>query len=114
MQGREPDPEGNRNSLENLSSGGLKITEVTPNGRLTRVQQDAFIDPDHKVEYTYPELRDPLTGAGFEIATAKGLNLGQRSMATGVFDGDEVAGHSGLLDEIEDCYILCGVAREPV
>ena len=95
-----------------LRPGGHMAID-TPNGRVTRVQQEAFIDPDHKVEYTYLELRDLLTGAGFEITSAKGLNLAQRSVASGVFDADEVAGHSGLFDEIEDCYILCVVARKP-
>lgn len=95
-----------------LRPGG-HIAIDSPNGRVTRIQQEAFIDPDHKVEYTYPELRDLLTGAGFEIASAKGLNLAQRTVATGEFDGDEVAGHSGLFDEIEECYILCVVARKP-
>jgi len=95
-----------------LRPGG-HIAIDTPNGRVTRLQQEAFIDPDHKVEYTYPELRDLLTGAGFAIMSAKGLNLAQRSVATGKFDADEVAGHSGLYDEIEDCYILCVVARKP-
>jgi hypothetical protein len=30
----------------------------------------------------------------------------------GDLDVYEVAGHSGLYDEIEDCYILCVVARQ--
>jgi SAM-dependent methyltransferase len=98
--------------LRILRPGGHMAID-TPNGRVTRIQQDAFIDPDHKVEYTYPELRDLLTGAGFEIVSAKGLNLAQRSVATGEFDADEVAGHSGLFDQIEECYILCVVARKP-
>jgi predicted SAM-dependent methyltransferase len=85
----------------------------TPNARVTRIQQEAFIDPDHKVEYTYPELRDLLEQAGFVIDSARGLNLAQNSVETGVFDGDEVAGHSGLFDEIESCYILCVVAHRP-
>jgi len=85
----------------------------TPNARVTRIQQEGFIDPDHKVEYTYPELRALLTTAGFEIVTAKGLNLGERTVETGVFDADEVAGHSGLFDELESCYILCVVVRKP-
>jgi len=85
----------------------------TPNRRVTRIQQEAFIDPDHKVEYTYPELRDALEEAGFAVVRAHGLNLAQRSVATGVFDPDEVAGHCGLFDEIEDCYILCVVAQKP-
>jgi SAM-dependent methyltransferase len=95
-----------------LRPGGHMAID-TPNGRVTRIQQEAFIDPDHKVEYTYPELRYLLTGAGFEIVRAQGLNLAQRSVASGEFDGDEVAGHSGLFDQIEECYILCVVARKP-
>lgn len=95
-----------------LRPGGHMAID-TPNGRVTRIQQEAFIDPDHKVEYTYPELRELLSGAGFEITSTKGINLAQRSVATGEFDADEVAGYSGLFDEIEDCYILCVVARKP-
>jgi SAM-dependent methyltransferase len=95
-----------------LRPGGHMAID-TPNGRVTRIQQEAFIDPDHKVEYTYPELRELLTGAGFQIESAKGLNLAQRSVATGEFDFDEAAGHAGLFDEIEDCYIMCVVARKP-
>jgi SAM-dependent methyltransferase len=85
----------------------------TPNGRVTRLQQAEFIDPDHKVEYTYPELRALVSGAGFEVVRAQGLNLARRSVEAGRFDLDEVAGHSGLYDAIEDCYILCVVARKP-
>ncbi len=85
----------------------------TPNARITRIQQEAFIDPDHKVEYTYPELQRLLVEAGFEIVSAKGLNLAEATAASGVFDADEVAGHCGLFDQLEDCYILCVVARKP-
>jgi SAM-dependent methyltransferase len=86
----------------------------TPNGRVTRIQQEAFIDPDHKVEYTFPELNERLASNGFELVTAKGLNLAQHSVATGTFDADEVAGNCGLFDQLEECYILCLVARKPV
>src|SRR5438128_9680481 len=46
----------------------------TPNARITRLQQDAFIDPDHDVEYTAAELDAKLGNAGFEIVERKGLN----------------------------------------
>lgn len=86
----------------------------TPNGRVTRLQQEAFIDPDHKVEYTYGELEQLLTETGFEIVDAKGLNYAGRSLSAGRFDADEVAGNPGLYAAIEDCYILCVVTRKPV
>jgi SAM-dependent methyltransferase len=85
----------------------------TPNAAVTRVQQDAFIDPDHKVEYTHPQLAAALIGAGFEVVEAKGLNYAGKSVATGRFDVDEVAGNSGMYAPIEDCYILCYVCRKP-
>jgi hypothetical protein len=85
----------------------------TPNARVTRLQQDHFIDPDHKVEYTNQEMVGALTGAGFEVVEAKGLNYAGRSVANGRFDIDEVAGNTGLYSEIEDCYILSYICRKP-
>jgi SAM-dependent methyltransferase len=85
----------------------------TPNSRITRLQQDAFIDPDHKVEYTWPELAALLSAAGFVMDWKKGLNYAGESVAAGEFDVSEVAGNCGLFDAIEDCYIMAVVARKP-
>jgi len=85
----------------------------TPNGRVTRLQQPDFIDPDHKAEYTWPELQRMLSEAGFETAWAKGLNYAGESLAAGRFDVAEVAGNVGFFDAIEDCYILAVVAAKP-
>jgi SAM-dependent methyltransferase len=85
----------------------------TPNARVTRLQQPEFIDPDHKVEYTFPQLAKLLEVAGFDLVSAKGLNLARRSVEQGRFDLEEVSGYSGLYDALEDCYILCVVARKP-
>jgi SAM-dependent methyltransferase len=85
----------------------------TPNARVTRLQQEAFVDPDHKVEYTHDEVSRTLREAGFQIVEAKGLNYGGHSVASGCFDADEVARNSGLHWAIEDCYILCYVCRKP-
>jgi predicted SAM-dependent methyltransferase len=85
----------------------------TPNARVTRLQQDAFIDPDHKVEYTHREMLAALTDAGLEVVEAKGLNYAGRSVATGRFDIDEVAGNTGMYAANEDCYILCYICRKP-
>ena len=38
-----------------LRPGGYFALD-TPNGRLTRLQQADFIDPDHKIEYTFEQL----------------------------------------------------------
>ena len=81
---------------------------------MTRLQQDAFIDTDHKIEYTHQEMMAILDGAGFDVVETKGLNYAGSSVANGRFDIDEVAGNSGLYAAIEDCYILCYVCRKPV
>ena len=65
------------------------------------------------MEYTYPELAQRLVGTGFAIIDAKGLNYAGRSLASGRFDVDDVAGHWGVYAAVEDCYILCVVARKP-
>ena len=85
----------------------------TPNARVTRVQQDDFVDPDHKVEYTHQQMVEKFERAGLEVVEAKGLNYAGRSVRTGEFSVEEVAQHHGLFTEIEDCYLLAYVARKP-
>jgi predicted SAM-dependent methyltransferase len=109
-------PEEGRKVVEQvyrvLEPGGFFALD-TPNGRVTRIQQPEFIDPDHKVEYTLDELVALVSSAGFEITECKGTNLASQTVATGRFDADEVAGNSGLFSRAEDCYLLCLVARKP-
>jgi SAM-dependent methyltransferase len=95
-----------------LRPGGTFALD-TPNARVTRLASPSFIDPDHKVEYTHPELSKMLTDVGFTIVEAKGLNYAGRSLEAGRFDGDEVASAQGLFAAIEDCYILAYVCRKP-
>lgn len=85
----------------------------TPNGRVTRMMQEAFIDPDHKVEYTWGQLEALLNGAGFDIDRRHGLNWGGVAADTGRFDAHAVAGHPGLHDDVDNCYILAAVCTKP-
>jgi SAM-dependent methyltransferase len=96
-----------------LAPGGFLALD-TPNSRLTRLQQDAFIDPDHKYEYSHREMAALLRGHGFVIEQALGINYGGASVAAGVFDVAEVATERGLFHEIADCYLLSYVCRRPV
>jgi len=85
----------------------------TPNGRITRMQQVAFIDADHEVEYTAAELDRMLRAAGFEIVERRGLNYAGESAARGAFDWNEAAANTGVFSEAEDCYLLAYVCRKP-
>jgi SAM-dependent methyltransferase len=85
----------------------------TPNGRITRLQQAAFVDPDHKVEYTAAELDEKLLAAGFEIRERRGLNFAGEAADRGTFDWDEAARNTGVFAEAEDCYLLAYVCRKP-
>ena len=95
-----------------LRPGGYVAID-TPNGTVTRLMQEDLIDPDHKVEYSWPELRELIEGAGFEVVSESGLNYGGKSVASGKFDLDEVARNWGLHADLEACYILAVVARKP-
>ena len=63
-----------------LRPGGVLALD-TPNANLTRLQQDAFIDPDHKYEYRHNEMAAMLRGNGFVIERAMGINYGGESVA---------------------------------
>ena len=91
-----------------LAPGGHLALD-TPNGRVCRLQQADFIDPDHKVEYTHPQMAAKLADAGFGIHRQHGLNYAGKSVATGVFDLEDTAARRGLYDDLESCYILAYV-----
>lgn len=95
-----------------LRPGGVFALD-TPNARLTRLQQDEFVDPDHKYEYTHRELSGDLAAAGFEIVEAKGLNYGGPIRTREEFSDTEIARRCGVFAEIEDCYVLAYVCRKP-
>jgi SAM-dependent methyltransferase len=95
-----------------LKPGGVLALD-TPNSRLTRLQQEAFIDPDHEYEYAHAEMVAMLRGNGFVVERAQGISYGGESVARGVFDPRELATKRGLYDDIEDCYLLAYVCRRP-
>jgi SAM-dependent methyltransferase len=95
-----------------LRPGGY-IGIDTPNARVTRLQQDEFVDPDHEVEYHLDELRELIEAAGLVVVDCKGANYSGRGLESGRFDLEEVAGNSGLYWDADACYLLCLVAQRP-
>ena len=91
-----------------LRPGGALALD-TPNGAVCRIQQDAFIDPDHEIEYTHGELAAKLERAGFRIVRRHGLNYAGASVDAGRFDITDTARHWGVFDDVERCYILAYV-----
>lgn len=109
-------PEDGQHVLKEVSrilKPGGHIGIDTPNGRVTRLQQEEFVDPDHKVEYRLEELTAMIESAGLVVADCKGANYSGRGLEAGRFDPDEVAGNSGLYWDAAACYLLCLVARKP-
>ncbi len=92
---------------------GASFALDTPNARLTRLQQDEFVDPDHKHEYTHRELSGDLTEAGFEILEAWGLNHAGPITERADFSATAIARSCGLFSAVEDCYVLAYVCRKP-
>jgi SAM-dependent methyltransferase len=96
-----------------LTPGGWFCLD-TPNGPAWRLRSAALMNDDHKIEYGAGEIHSKLVGCGFEVTEAKGLNLMQDAVATGVFDESEASAHPGVFAAIEDCLLLAFVARKPV
>jgi SAM-dependent methyltransferase len=101
-----------RETFRVLVPGGWFCLD-TPNGPLWRLQSEALMNPDHKIEYRADELVAKLERAGFEVAECKGLNLMRRGAAAGVFDEAEASAHPGVFAAAEDCLLLAVVARKP-
>ena len=95
-----------------LRPGGVFALD-TPNAVVTRLQQEQFIDPDHKHEYSHREMVEDLEGHGFEIRDAIGLNYAGRCLEEGAFSVEEIATRRGLYAEIEACYLLAYICRTP-
>jgi hypothetical protein len=98
--------------LRVLRPGGAFALD-TPNGRVCRLQQAAFIDPDHEAEYTVDELGAFLCAAGFEVTDVKGLNYVGGSVRRGSFSAAEAAANRGVYGAADECYLLAMVARKP-
>ncbi len=79
----------------------------TPNGALARIQSpDAFLHPEHKVEYRVDDLAARLRDVGFEIKEIKGICPMPRTVQTGIFDEQELLSNSCLSDDAEICYLF--------
>ena len=101
-----------KESFRVLRPGGIMAID-TPNGLVCRLQQEGFIDPDHKVEYTLEELRDKVTAVGFSVLAERGLNWGGSAVARGEFDPAALAGHRGIYYDAAGCYLLAVLLQKP-
>jgi len=77
----------------------------TPNAILARIQSpDAFIHPEHKVEYRPAELADMIEDAGFDVQNVGGICPMPVTKRTGVFDAMEIINNVRLSDKPDECY----------
>ena len=91
---------------DHLEEGGRLIFD-TPNRAITRLQSpDAFIDPDHKHEYTPEEMAGVVERAGFAVDKRTGLCDMPGSLAQGIFNPLEVYDSELVNDRPETSYLF--------
>ena len=79
----------------------------TPNRAVTKIQlPNAFINPDHKHEYTHEEMIELLASHRFTIVDAKGICWMPKATTAADFDFAEMIANAGLFDDIRNCYLL--------
>jgi hypothetical protein len=102
-----------REAYRVLRPGGSFCLD-TPNRAVTRLQcPTSFINPDHKHEYTHPELAALLEEVGFVIREAKGLCLAAESVQQEKFLPDECIRNEGIYDDIACSYLLYYRCEKP-
>lgn len=95
-----------------LAPGGWFCLD-TPNGPVCRLHSTALINPDHKVEYSHPELATKLAAAGFTIEWAGGIGHMGGSLARGSFSFREPVRNWAVYPDPEMCYLLAYHCRRP-
>jgi len=84
----------------------------TPNGAATRLQQETFIDPDHKIEYTHEQLSQKLLQNGFDIRLAQGMNYLGKSFENNSFNIAELCKNVGLYNDLGKCYLISYICQK--
>jgi SAM-dependent methyltransferase len=99
---------------EHLTPGGSFVID-TPNRILTVLQNpNAYINADHKIEYTPAQLANVLEQNGFEVYEQWGLVHMPRSQKASVFDPSEIYDRPLVSERVDECYLFalhCRVAR---
>jgi SAM-dependent methyltransferase len=97
-----------------LRPGGYLCLD-TPNRVLTGTQApNGFIHPEHKIEYTVPQLTAELTRAGFQIVEASGIVPMPKSAREQDFDPREMIANARLSPDAEVCYLFYVKCVKPV
>ncbi len=88
-----------------LAPGGSFCLD-TPNALVTRLHSpDAYIHPDHKIEYTPDELIADLTDAGFEVVRSLGVCAMPLTTQKGSIDYRDFLVGAGVTTTLAACYI---------
>lgn len=89
-----------------LKPGGYFCLD-TPNRDITKIQSpDQLIHPEHKLEYTVPQLTNNLSTAGFEIVQVMGLTPMPKTAQTGIFSWFEMLENATFSNRPEICYLF--------
>lgn len=79
----------------------------TPNRNITKIQSpDQLIHPEHKLEYTAPQLTNYLAEIGFKVVKVMGLGPMPKTAQSGIFNWSEMIENAHFSDQAEICYLF--------
>src|SRR6185295_988835 len=97
-----------------LKPGGYFCLD-TPNRNITQIQSpEQLIHPEHKLEYTVPQLTNNLSEAGFRVNRVLGLVPMPRTAKSGTFNWFELSRNAHFSDNAEICYLFYVQCIKPV
>lgn len=89
-----------------LNHGGRLVFD-TPNRIITKIHSpDAYINADHKLEYTPDQMERVLRSAGFTVVRKVGMMYLPEMAGSNVYDAREFNRGALLHDDVDACYLF--------
>lgn len=101
--------------VRRLLTPGGSLALDTPNGAVTSIHArelgTEFINPDHKIEYTHPQMLELFADAGLTVRAQYGIGYTPHTVEQDAWVLEDLIEYPGLYADIERSYVLAYLAQ---